>query len=424
MPLKSLELSRRASEMETENAEMRLAINGMEPDAADRETKMTEYTTKLQEQLDVMKQRDASLDEEDKAAQLAMATNADTSGMTPQLREFHNLGQRTSIVNYMQATVSEKRVSGAEAEYNDEVFGGNWQQGDYPTEMLLERSEYGGLAANAIADMQGEEKRTLITGVVAGSENESYVVRLLAGGDGAYLGASYPSVGPGRHSFPIVSGSTVAATIARGTAEVAAGGISIVNADPARVQHSYEINSADELQMAGLMPYMQSDLRASLTSGLDVKVLTDLLSGLTEVNDNTTMTLAKLLAKFGGAVDGKGAKNVNQVRILASNESYTFVSALNIANVGTFMSLVPHDRFLASSNMPDHGTANHGHGIAYRTGAGALQRLIVPVWRRGQLLRDTGRLQLAGTITITGVMYADVIVVNSDLHQQLEFTNA
>ena len=371
-----------------------------------------------------MKERDASLDEEDKAAQLAMATNADTSGMTPQLREFHNLGQRTSIVNYMQATVSEKRVSGAEAEYNDEVFGGNWQQGDYPTEMLLERSEYGGLTANAIADMQGEEKRTLITGVVAGSENESYVARLLAGGDGAYLGASYPSVGPGRHSFPIVSGSTVAATIARGTAEVPAGGISIVNADPARVQHSYEINSADELQMPGLMPYMQSDLRESLTSGLDVKVLTDLLSGLTEVNDNTTMTLAKLLAKFGGAVDGKGAKNVNQVRILASNESYTFVSALNIANVGTFMSLVPHDRFLASSNMPDHGTANHGHGIAYRTGAGALQRLIVPVWRRGQLLRDTGRLQLEGTITITGVMYADVIVVNSDLHQQLEFTNA
>ena len=244
--------------------------------------------------------------------------------------------------------------------------------------------------------MQGEEKRTLITGVVAGSENESYVARLLAGGDGAYLGASYPSVGPGRHSFPIVSGSTVAATIARGTAEVPAGGISIVNADPARVQHSYEINSADELQMAGLMPYMQSDLRASLTSGLDVKVLTDLLSGLTEVNDNTTMTLAKLLAKFGGAVDGKGAKNVNQVRILASNESYTFVSALNIANVGTFMSLVPHDRFLASSNMPDHGTANHGHGIAYRTGAGALQRLIVPVWRRGQLLRDTGQAPARG----------------------------
>ena len=40
------------------------------------------------------------------------------------------------------------------------------------------------------------------------------------------------------------------------------------------------------------------------------------------------------------------------------------------------------------------------------------------------MLRDTGRLQLEGTVTITGVMYADVIVVNGNLHQQLEFTNA
>ena len=36
------------------------------------------------------------------------------------------------------------------------------------------------------------------------------------------------------------------------------------------------------------------------------------------------------------------------------------------------------------------------------------------------MLRDTGRLQLDGhVITLTGVMYADVILVNSDLHTQL-----
>ena len=365
----------------------------------------------------------AALQTESDAAQAAMATNIDTSGWTAELREFRDLGQRTSITGYMQATVSEKRVDGAEAEYNDHVFGGNWQQGDYPLEMLLDRSEHFALTAQAIGDMRTEQ-RTEITGVVAGSENESYVARLLADGDGTYLGASYPAVGPGRHSYPIVSGTTVAATIVRGTAEVPAGGIAITNADPERIQHSYEIASVDELQMPGIMGYMAGDLRNSLTSGFDVKVLTNLLAGLTEVNDNTTMTLAKLFAKFGGAVNGNGAKNINQVRILASNESYTFVSALNIANVGTFMSMVPHDRFRSSANMPDHGTANHGHGIAYRTGAGSLQRLICPVWRRGQLLRDTGRLQLQGTVTITGVMYADVIVVNSDLHQQLEFTNA
>ena len=107
-----------------------------------------------------------------------MATNIDTSGWTAELREFRDLGQRTSIAGYMQATVSEKRVDGAEAEYNDHVFGANWQQGDYPLEMLLDRGEHFALNAQAIGDMRTEQ-RTEITGVVAGSENESYVARLL-----------------------------------------------------------------------------------------------------------------------------------------------------------------------------------------------------------------------------------------------------
>ena len=367
-----------------------LEIRSDDDDAEQRIGERNALTVQLS---DKRKEIIGALETEDREAQVAMARHVDTDGMTAELREFRDLAQKTSIVRYMQATVQEKRVDGAEKEYNDHVFGGNWQQGDYPLEMLLDRAEVTGLSSHAIADMRGEQ-RTAITGVTAGSENESYVARLLDASDGAYLGASYPAVGPGRHSYPIVSGTSVAALIARGTAETPAGGISIVNADPGRIQHSYEVAAVDELQMPGIMAYMASDLRNSLQSGLDVRVLTDLLSGLTEVNDNTTMTLAKLFAKFGGAVDGKGAKTVNDVRILASNESYTFASGLTIASVGTFMTLVPHERFRSSANMPDHGTANHGHGIAYRTGAGNLQRLIVPVWRRGQLLRDTGRLQL------------------------------
>ena len=392
-------------------------------DDDDAEQRIGERNALTVQLSDKRKEIIGALETEDREAQAAMARNVDTDGWSPELREFRELGQKTSIVRYMQATVQEKRVDGAEKEYNDHVFSGSWQQGDYPLEMLLDRGEYFDLKSAAIADMRTEQ-RTEITGVVVGSENESYIARLLDASDGTYLGASYPAVGPGRHSYPIVSGTTVADVIARGTAETVAGGISIVNADAGRIQHSYEIAAVDELQMPGIMAYMASDLRNSLMSGLDVEVLTGLLAGLTEVNDNTTMTLAKLFAKFGGAVNGNGAKTVNDVRILASNESYTYVSDKTIANIGTFFSLVPHDRFRSSANMPDHGTANHGHGIAYRTGAGNLQRLIVPVWRRGQLLRDTGRLQLQGAVTITGVMYADVIVVNSDLHQQLEFTNA
>ena len=252
--------------LQMERAKLQVTINEMpeiRSDNPDAETRIAERQAKVTELISIDNRMVTALDTEDKEAQAAMARSVDTEGWTPELRERHALGQRTSIVNYMAATVQEKRVTGAEAEYNDMIFGSSWQQGDYPLEMLLDRGEYFRLDAQAIADMQTEQ-RTEITGVTAGSENESYIARLLDASDGAYLGASYPAVGPGRHSYPIVSGTTVASVIARATAEVPAGGLSIVNADPTRIQHSYEVAAVDELQMPGIMGYMASDLRISL----------------------------------------------------------------------------------------------------------------------------------------------------------------
>ena len=403
------------------------ALPEIRVDDPESETRMAERHKLMTQLAETRERQIAALEQEDQEAQAAMARNANTDGWTPELRAFRELGQQTSIARYVTAAAEQREIrEGPEAEYNKEVLG-TWAVGDYPIEMLLQAGEFQELPPAIVSRLRGEdddEQRALITGTAADAGNLSFIGRLFSASDGAYLGASYPAVGPGRHSYPVVSGSTVATVIARGTAEVAAGGLSIQNADPERIQHSYEVASVDELQMPGIAAYLADDLRGSLMAGLDVKVLTDLLAGLTEVNDNTTMTLAKLFSKFGGAVNGAGARNVNEVRILASNESYAFAAALSIANVGHFFTLVPHDRFRSSQNMPDHADANHGHGIAYRTGAGNIQRLIVPVWRRAQLLRDTGRLQLAGGVTFTGVMFGKPIIVNSDLHQQLEFTNA
>ena len=46
-------------------------------------------------------------------------------------------------------------------------------------------------------------------------------------------------------------------------------------------------------------------------------------------------------------------------------------------------------------------------------------RLIVPTWRRAEILRDTGRLQLRGEVTLTGALYADVIVAATDMHDYI-----
>ena len=129
----------------------------------------------------------------------------------------------------------------------------------------------------------------------------------------------------------------------------------------------------------------------------------DVLAGLTEVNDNTTMTLASCFAKFGGAVDGYAAKTMNDVRMLVASDAgltsqptNTYPSPPRSGPSPTCRTTELQPRFPASTasgrartSPATNGTASHQSAIAVRTGPGPAT-LIVPTWRRAELLRDTG----------------------------------
>ena len=256
-----------------------------------------------------------ALEKEDLEAQAAMARDTNQDGWTPELREFHQLGQRTSIVEYMQAGLQQRhlRAGTPEHEYNSHVFGGNWNIGDYPLEMLLDRGEYFSMEApQAEQILEPElEQRTAITGVVSTAGNLSFVDRIFATSEGAYCRGVYPAVGPGRHSYPIVTGvEDVGVAIARGTGETVAGGITVVNADPERIQHSFEVARVDELQMPGIMSYIISDIRAGLIAGLDFKVIRRLGAGLgtAVVSTEPPRSSRTFFASIATAVDGIGAR--------------------------------------------------------------------------------------------------------------------
>ena len=185
--------------------------------------------------------------------------------------------------------------------------------------------------------------------------------------------------------------------VARDTAETPAGGLSIVNADPSRIQHSYEYAATDELQIPGVANGLASDLRMSLASGLDRKVVRDLISGLTavDVTVGTTVTAAGLIAAVHNVVDGRGARYFREVLLLAGNSDVAsqttaferigaLLSAATIDAVFTWMANIR-----ASAHMPN-ASGGEDNIIAIKTGASA-DRLIVPVWRRGSLLRTRTR---------------------------------
>ena len=407
------------------------ALPEVRSDDADAATKLGERNAKLTE-LNVLGERViAATQKEDGEAQAAMARDVDTSGFTPEMREFHQLGQRCSMAEYMRAGIALRHLTPGtpEHEYNKHVFGDTLNVGDYPVEMLLDRSEYFNLDAHQAQQVMepDDEQRTLITGNTGAGGNLTFVDRLLQGSEGAYLRASYPAVGPGRHSYPIFSGTTSAARIARGTAETPSGGLSVANADPERIQHSYEVARSDELQMPGVLAAAVSDLRMSLVAGLDNRVVDQLVGALTHTVPavGTTVTLALFLARWASAVNGIAARSMEEVKWLVgtvpeaamANATYSTMMALaSVSTVPGMFDLFRSDRFRGSAHINATSSTDRQSALAVRTGP-APPRLIVPVWRRGEIMRDTGRLQLRGEITLTGAMYADVIVAATDVHQ-------
>ena len=369
-------------------------------------------------------------DDEDKELQVALTRNVPTDGLTPELRAFRDLAQRTDFETYFKASVLGVEIrDGAEFEYNKHVFGGAWGMGDIPLEMFLERNEQVEpdilKHVNERWSSEEYEKRTAITGTSGAAGSLTYVERLFADSDAIYIGTSMPAVGPGRHSFPIVS-STVASqatAIARGVQQVPAGGITIVSANPESLRSAFSIANTDELVMPGIGAYLQSDIRAGLISGLDKKVILDVVAAdPNEIADAVMITIPKIFTKFGQSVDGVAAKSVNDVRLLvgaspAATSTYTVCSGLDLASVGTFFTLIPHDRFRASPHFAAPTAADDQDAIAYRTAPPRGTRgVVAPVWRRVNLLRDPFSESDRDQTSFRGTLYADVVVASTQQH--------
>ena len=113
-------------------------IPELRSDDAEFATKQGERAALVGQLIDLDLLLVGQMDREDQEAQAAMSRSANHDGWTPELREFHELGQRTSMVEYMQAGLQQRhlRPDTPEHEYNSHVFGGNWNVGDYPLEML------------------------------------------------------------------------------------------------------------------------------------------------------------------------------------------------------------------------------------------------------------------------------------------------
>jgi hypothetical protein len=175
-----------------------------------------------------------------------------------------------------------------------------------------------------------------------------------------------------------------------------------------------------------------SHLRAGLQETLDNYVVGALSTALdaTDVDATTvTETISLFLARVGSMVNGIGARNVGEVRGLlnavprsgATLSLFSHLSGLSIASGGSHFWEMPRlsdpNYFRGSAHLPA-ASASVANAIFIRIGDGInLGRLQVPIWRRAQMLRDTGVGQLQGRIQYTVAMFAAVEVTAVDQHQ-------
>ena len=399
---------------------------------ADYETRMGEHKALRDQLSEVNNKYIEATQREALADEVAMAGQVNGEArMTAELRELRETAKKAHLDDYMLAARDGRPASGAAGEYNTHVFGHN-AAGDFPIEMLGDRSKIITFDAEDWRDIMESENRASLTGTgVNPGASTSYISQLFAMSEAAFCGASFPAVGVGDHSYPIFSKSTTAGDFARDAAEPApAGSLTINTAVNRRLQSTMELAGEDENRIPNIAGGLVNHLRAGLQETLDNYVIDQLFAALgTAISATTAIeTISHFLSRVGSAVDGRRAFNVGDVRGLmntvpasaGTDSVFSLLSSLSVSVGGSHFWEMPRlsdpNYFRGSAHL-GAVSSNDGHVILMGIGSGVnLGRLQVPIWRRGQMLRDTGVGQLSGTVRYTVAMYAAVEVTATDQH--------
>ena len=445
------EVDRDLNTLEKKTHELSLSIeNRGGADADDFATRMGERKALLDQKTELLEKRDGlrgqrqtAWDKEMEEGAIAIAAKVDipSERWTPELKALRELvqtggegGQPIGIMDYFKAAEEGRPATGAAGEYNKHVFGSN-RAGDFPIEFLHDRDALLVFKPGDWDDIKESENRASITGTsVNPGASVNYVSQLFATSEASFCGASFPSVGVGDHSFPIFSKPTTIGDFDRDAEESDPGGSLTINtAVNRRIQGSMSMNSEDENRIPNIQPALGANLRMAVQEEMDIYAIAQLLAGLTDVAaTGTTLTLPRFLSLVGGMVDGYAARNIGDVRGLlntipkAAGEPSVFsrLAGLTLSGGGSHFSELPRlsdpNYFRGSAHLPAVLTADTGDIIFIRTGAGlTLGRLQVPIWRRGQMLRDTGVGQRRGRVTYTVAAFMAVEVTATDQHVQV-----
>ena len=322
---------------------------------------------------------------------------------------------RSDFGRYMAAALSGAVLDGAEHELNAAVGAVAGHGGVcVPWEVLSSCRAPVEKRADAVSALPANGNETV---------EEAYVSRIFAGGSSEFLMARTTMLPAGSVSIPVVeSGPSAEYFSASAVADADAAGVVFKTADPTRLQAAVVLRAADIQRSPGLILAIQNDLAQATADAVDKQIITQLFADLDDATESSAVvTYENFIAEISGAVDGKGASAISQVRVLLGVQ--TFALANSKISTNGDLSAVDYAAARAggvhvSANMPAK-TSTRQKGLLAKTGApGSVASVF---FGSGELINDPFSGSNRGERRLTLLSFNQILTLRKSAFKEASF---
>ena len=316
------------------------------------------------------------------------------------------LEARASVADIFDAVVEGRDTTGATKELQDE-HGLRYDR--IPLDLLEERAVTPAPAAGS----RGASQAPIVPYVFPDSA-------------ASFLSVSMPRVPVGDRVYPVLTTAAAPGTPAKGVDQDETTGAFVSKVlSPARIQASFFFGVEDAASFAGMDSALRQNLRAALADKLDEGVIAKLLTGGTAVDLTATAdaTYATFHTALYGAVDGRYASRVSQVRAVMASDLYADAASLYRTTNSERNAIDELEQrgggVMVSDHVPDlDGSSKKGKAI-YRSGS--RMDAVAPIWQGIQLIDDRVTKAKSGERVITAIMLYAVDVLRAAPIRIVEF---
>ena len=329
-------------------------------------------------------------------------------------REVRRLEETVEIRNYFEAALNDYPLSGREAELESAMgIAGIGTQLPW------------------IALLSPEERVEMRAATTAPSDSDvvvsSILGRVFAGGAGAYLGVSFPSVPIGAANYPVLSsgsGVVPANVEGSGAANETAATLTANVLDPVRLTAQYLVRYEDLNKFRMMEEALRNDLQGAMTEAADSQIIagdgtspavSGFNSALTAPDDPSAVAdFAAYASARARLVDGRYAQSESDVKVLVGATTYSHASGIYQSGSGTsaLSRLMPR----VSPHVPA-AASNIQAAIASRSSG----RAVAPMWPSIALIRDNVSGSGKGEIRITAIALWNFKVLDTSGYSALKF---